>query len=183
MNYYTYAFLREDGTPYYIGKGKGSRCYRRDQRKITAPPSNDRIIKLKENLTEEEAFRHEIYMISILGRKVNGGILRNHTDGGEGASGYKHSKESLRKISEGNKRERFTPEQRKKWSLSQIGNTKRVGTKHSAESRAKMSVSQRGNTNVRGMSWWNNGEVSKRAFDCPGEGFVKGRLSKSKNSY
>jgi hypothetical protein len=173
MNYYTYAFLREDGTPYYIGKGKGRRCYRRDQRTISAPPTDDRIIKLKENLTEEQAFAHECYMIAVLPN------LRNLTRGGEGVSGYKHTKESLRKMSEGNKKENFTAEQRKKWSLGQMGNTNCLGYKHTEEARANMSKAQEGNTNVRGMSWWNNGEVSRRAFECPGEGFIRGRLSKT----
>jgi hypothetical protein len=43
---------------------------------------------LKRNLTEEEAFRHECYMIAVFGRKdIGTGILRNLTDGGDGVQG------------------------------------------------------------------------------------------------
>jgi hypothetical protein len=88
MEYYTYAYLREDGTPYYIGKGKGRRIFDKENRtSCPVPKDKKRVIYLKKNLTEDEAFQHEVYMISILGRKNNGtGILRNLTDGGEGFS-------------------------------------------------------------------------------------------------
>ena len=86
MNYYTYAYLREDRTPYYIGKGTGNRIYSK-HRRLKPPKDKSRIIFLKQNLTEEEAFKHEIYMIAVFGRKDLGtGILRNLTDGGEGTS-------------------------------------------------------------------------------------------------
>ena len=85
--YYTYAYLREDRTPYYIGKGKGDRAYKKERREFKPPKDKSRIIFLKQNLTEEEAFKHEIYMIAVFGRKDLGtGILRNRTDGGEGVS-------------------------------------------------------------------------------------------------
>jgi len=89
MEYYTYAYLREDGTPYYIGKGKGNRAYAKHRRKKNlSVPSKERILILKQNLTEDEAFKHEIYMINVFGRKDLGtGILRNLTNGGDGASG------------------------------------------------------------------------------------------------
>jgi hypothetical protein len=89
MEYYTYAYLREDGTPYYIGKGKGDRAYSKHRRKRNlAVPPKERILILKQNLTEEDAFKHEIYMIAVFGRKDLGtGILRNLTNGGDGASG------------------------------------------------------------------------------------------------
>lgn len=105
-DFYTYAYLREDGTPYYIGKGKGRRItrrhYRRDGKYFSAP--KDKVIYLKRNLTEEEAFRHEIYMISVLGRKdIGTGILRNRTNGGEGPTGKVLSEETKRKISQSQK--------------------------------------------------------------------------------
>ena len=92
--YYTYAYLREDKTPYYIGKGKKNRAFDR-KKHTTFVPSKNRILILKQNLTEEEAFRHEIYMIAVFGRKDLGtGILHNLTDGGEGGSGYSHTEEN-----------------------------------------------------------------------------------------
>jgi hypothetical protein len=95
--FYTYAYLREDGTPYYIGKGKAYRIYNK-HRKYKPPKDKSRIIFLKKNLTEEEAFKHEKYMIAIFGRKDNGtGILRNKTEGGEGCSGVLVSEERRRK--------------------------------------------------------------------------------------
>jgi hypothetical protein len=91
--YYTYAYLREDGTPYYIGKGKGYRLRYKHRQGIKVPPL-ERVLVLKKNLTEEQAFRHEIYMIAVLGRKDLGtGILRNLTSGGEGSSGWNPSVE------------------------------------------------------------------------------------------
>ena len=87
-NYYTYAYLREDRTPYYIGKGKDRRAFRKGKRIVSPPKDKNRIIFLKQNLTEEEAFEHEKYMIAVFGRKDLGtGILHNRTDGGDGSSG------------------------------------------------------------------------------------------------
>ena len=99
-DYYTYAYLREDKTPYYIGKGRGNRIY--DKRRTIKPPKDKSLILfLKKGLTEAEAFKHEVYMIFVLGRKDLGtGILRNLTNGGEGSSGAVHSKEHRRKNSE-----------------------------------------------------------------------------------
>jgi len=81
--YYTYAYLREDGTPYYIGKGKDKRLYYKYGKNCKPPKDRSKIIKLKQNLTEEDAFKHEIYMIAVFGKKCDGtGILMNIADGG-----------------------------------------------------------------------------------------------------
>jgi hypothetical protein len=127
-NYYTYAYLREDKTPYYIGKGRGKRIYSTN-RLINPPKDKSRIIFLKKNLTEAEAFKHEIYMIFVLGRKDLGtGMLRNRTDGGEGSSGAIRSEETKKKMSvakSGKNHPQFgapkTEEQRKKQSVAMSG--------------------------------------------------------------
>ena len=154
MNYYTYAYLREDGTPYYIGKGIGKRAHSSANRRISTPPKN-KILYLKQNLKEEDAFKHEKYMISIFGRKDLGtGILRNLTDGGEGASGAVRSeefKENLRKINIGKK---LSKEHIDKLRLANIGEKNpNFGKKASKYTREKMSFSQKGEKHHSSCLW------------------------------
>ena len=106
--FYTYAYLRVDRTPYYIGKGEGNRAYYKYKNEIKPPKDKSRIIFLKQNLLEEDAFKHEIYMISVFGRKDLGtGILRNRTNGGEGGSGIIRSEEVRKSISESRKGQKW----------------------------------------------------------------------------
>ena len=142
--FYTYAYLREDGTPYYIGKGKGNRINSGRSRRVHMPPK-DRRIFLKRNLTEEEALRHEVYMVFVLGRKEFGeGLLWNLTEGGEGTSGYKWTEEQRRQLSESSTGKKYGEKMKER--MRQV----RLGTKRSEETRRKISESLRGNTRAKG---------------------------------
>ena len=96
-DFYVYIYLRENGTPYYVGKGKGNRAYNKD--KMVGLPSNDRIKIVLQNLTEEQAFSNERDFIAYYGRlDINTGILENRTDGGEGSTGFRHTEEWKKKL-------------------------------------------------------------------------------------
>lgn len=84
-DFYVYAYIRLDGSPYYIGKGRRKRAYDKDHC-IFVPPDN-RIQFMYTNLTESTAFALEIFWIAVFGRKDLGkGVLHNKTDGGDGSS-------------------------------------------------------------------------------------------------
>jgi hypothetical protein len=139
--FYTYAYLREDRTPYYIGKGKVNRAFS-SNRTINRPKDKSRIIFLKQNLTEDEAFKHEIYMIAVFGRKDLGtGILHNRTDGGEGPSGAVRSEEFKIKSSE-SKKGKNNPQYGKRGK-----NSHNYGKSPSEETRKKLSERQKGEKN------------------------------------
>jgi hypothetical protein len=189
--FYTYAYLREDRTPYYIGKGKDDRVYKKFKGQIKPPKDKSRIIFLKQNLTEEQAFKHEIYMIAVFGRKDLGtGILHNRTDGGEGPSGAVRSEEWKRNQSERQKGEKHyfygkkhSEETRRKMSEARKGTTSSQETKSkiskakrnmSEETRRKMSEGNIGKH--KGKKWWNDGcGNTKFSIECPGPNWVSGR--------
>ncbi len=151
--FYVYLFLNPDGTPCYVGKGKGRRY--RDMRRGYNPMLTALIERaggelpfsiVQDRMTEEAAFALEIALIKKYGRRGYGGILANLTDGGDGTAGSKWTPERtefMRAVKTGTK---HTEETRAKMRASynrELPNSF-AGRKHTEESRAKMSASLKG---------------------------------------
>lgn len=193
MIYYVYILRdpRKENEPFYVGKGKDKRAeshMNKDDEhnlfktnvinKIRGNGLEPLIEYYKENLEESEAFLLEINLIKKYGRRDLGtGILTNLTDGGEGSSGYrrtkedlekwlstreitgyKHSDEIIEKISESNRGKKRSAETKRKLSESHLGkiqteesNQKRSialkGRKISDEQRRNLSKSRMGKNN------------------------------------
>jgi len=85
--YYVYQYLREDGTPYYIGKGSKRRAWETHKRANGCdlrPRDRSRIQIIEQDLSESEAWNLEVQLINQHGKIVDGGLLVNSNNGGEG---------------------------------------------------------------------------------------------------
>ena len=122
--FYTYLWLRENCTPYYVGKGKGKRAFISKDHTVSRPKYNSRIfVQCWES--EEKAFEMEKWYIAFYGRKDNGtGCLRNLTDGGDGPSGWIPSEGTKEKIKEARKLQTFSEETKSRMSISGKGRRK-----------------------------------------------------------
>ena len=136
--FYTYLWLRGDGTPYYVGKGSGKRAFKNGGRPARRPESRARII-LQYWESEEKAFEMEKWWILFWGRKDNGtGILRNLSDGGEGSSNL--SEQTRLKMGQSHVGKKHSEETKEKMRIAatgrHLGNTFHLGKKHSEETKA-----------------------------------------------
>jgi len=170
-NFYVYAYLRPDGRPCYVGKGKGKRWQHRGKcgrnkhflsirAQAKAAGLEMPCIKLVEGFTDEQAKQIERDLILLIGREANGGPLVNLTDGGDGASGYKPTPETLAKHSANRKGRTLSPE----WCAAISAAMPKT---KAPEHVASQAASQRGGTKKSG--WWSTEEGrAKQRANNPG---------------
>ena len=137
--FYIYAYLRTNVTPYYIGKGCRKRAWNKNHT-INLPTDYNRIIIMESNLTEIGALALERFYIRWYGRKDNNtGILRNLTDGGEGATGLVITENHRQKLSIAGKGRVASKETREKMKQSKLGkNNPMYGRVTTEETREKL---------------------------------------------
>ena len=170
--YYTYLWLREDGTPYYVGKGSGKRSHISQGHGVHRPKDSARIL-VQEFPSEVDAFAAERFLIDYYGRlDLGAGCLRNLTTGGEGSSGIVMSTATRERMGASRRGKHFSAKSRKNMSIAQLNMTAearrnmsiaRLGTHPSNETRQKQSTAKlgkkqtakhRANSSIAMQKWW-----------------------------
>lgn len=164
---YVYGEYSFDYEPFYVGKGKGKRIYahlkesvinkntnkykiNKIKKILKETSKNPIILKIRENLSENDAFVLETYFIEIIGRiDLKKGPLTNLTNGGDGPSNQivsDETKEKLRIINTGKKLSNETKNKMSKarsngniWNFGKKGKESPIyGIKRSEETKTKM---------------------------------------------
>lgn len=160
--YYVYQYTKEDGLPFYIGMGKGSRI--NDPHKNLKIPKKEyrKFVAIK--LSEFEALMLERKLTEFYGLKSKGGILENKIHGGHasprGMLNKKHTNETKLKISLGNKGKIRSEEQKNNYR-------KPKSKEHAEKIRiANLGRPDDGRGKKAGLKkskhkWYNNGSITK----------------------
>ena len=157
LKYYVYAFVRESGVPYYIGRGCRYRAWEVSNRTIKPPADKTRIKIVKEFLSLDQSSELEKALIDFWGRNDLdfAGVLRNMQEGGLGGS---HGR-----LCSAETREKMAAKKRGvKQSAAHIkartGHKK--GVKHAPEHAKNLAES----TRARARAWWNHEDLDIRFF-------------------
>lgn len=141
--WYVYRHLRNDkDIPFYIGIG----CTPNYKRAFCKTKRNNRwncITKstsfsveiIMDSLSKEDAVKKELEFIKFYGREINGGILCNQTDGGEGVFGRQNIEVWKAKLREAALK--MTEEHKKKISISKMGHKGYMNGKKLTEDQKK----------------------------------------------
>ena len=150
--FYVYAYLRHDNTPYYIEKGFGDRAWIKGKAEIHPPKDHKYIIIVEHCLSEIGELAIERRLIQWYGRKdLSTGILRNMTNGGDGAHGRKMSKSTVDKAIATKRKTGgifncATPDARKKATTTRLKNNNGIYNTQTEESIAKGLRTKKNNT-------------------------------------
>jgi hypothetical protein len=163
--FYIYRHYHADsGLPFYVGKGtrlSKSDGYRRafdvHRRKASwksAFAKHGLVVEVvAEFFAEGDALAFEADLIAMHGRRdLCAGTLINHTDGGEGCSGFKHKPESIERIRMANQGRRLSDASRRRISDALTGSRHPgYGRRQSAETSERKRVAMLGK-NLNGRS-------------------------------
>lgn len=150
--YYVYALFRENGVPFYVGKGKGQRWTAHERsarsgiwghkaaiiRSMQARGLEVIKIKLHEGLIEAIAYEYEVALIEAIGRYPIGPLV-NLTTGGDGSPGLrgrKRSQETRAKMADAARGRRMSPESVAKTAAANRG--RKLSEAHRAKTSATL---------------------------------------------